>query len=466
MTRAETTCWLGQSESQTLEFKSVVEKRSIAEAVCGMLNSEGGCVVVGVSDDGRVLGIDNPDTLVEEIDGYIQQRISPSAPCAVISSESKDHSVLLIDVPSGSRIPYVIEGKVFVRVGAENRGANAEDIERLIQKRLKTDEHWERQPAIGMSSNDLDVAEIYSTMRQSVDAGRFDSSVTNFEDALRRLNLIIDGRPIQAAIVAFGLKLLPWYPQCTVRLARFKGVNKDEFVDQKKITGHAFLLLEEANSFLAKHLPVSGTFEAGNLFRQDRPLYPILALREALVNALCHRDYSIAGGAISVAIFDDRLEIASTGTLPQGVTVDGLRRGHYSQPRNPLIADLFYRRGLIELWGRGGPWMVRLCVDAGCPEPQFEERSGEFVVRFLAPNYGGMSPLGLDLTERQSRILAVLHATQRRSLRDLRESVDPNLSDSTIRNDLNHLRDFGLIEAVGVGRGAFWRVVRLAPPTK
>ena len=113
-------------------------------------------------------------------------------------------------------------------------------------------------------------------------------------------------------------------------MARFRGVTKDEFLDQQQLTGHAFELLREADLFLRRHLPVAGRFEPGVLERIDEPLFPPLALREALVNALCHRDYSIAGGAVSVAIYDDRLEISSTGLLPFGLTVADLKRDHES----------------------------------------------------------------------------------------------------------------------------------------
>jgi len=106
--------------------------------------------------------------------------------------------------------------------------------------------------------------------------------------------------------------------------------------------------------FIRRHLPVAGRFEAGVMERKDEPLFPPLALREGLVNALVHRDYSIPGGAVSVAIYDDRLEVISTGTLPFGLTVADLLRDHVSKPRNPLLADLFYRRGLIAL-GAGHP---------------------------------------------------------------------------------------------------------------
>ena len=118
----------------------------------------------------------------------------------------------------------------------------------------------------------------------------------------------------------------------------------------------------------------------------------------------------------------------------------------------------------IELWGSGTQRIVRLCIEAGCPEPQFEERAGEFVVRFLAPNYAPPVPPGVALTDRQARILAVFQSNPVRSLREIREAIDPHLSDSTIRSDLNQLRECGLVEAVGVGRGAFWRTIQWPSP--
>lgn len=463
MTRADVNHWLGQKESATLEFKASADPRAIAEVICGMLNAEGGVVVAGVDDDGSLIGIEDPDGVALLLDGYARKRISPPAPWAVMPAEADGKSVVVIDIPSGPRKPYVVDGKVFVRVARSNRPADAQDIDRLIQQRLRQDQHWERLPAIGMTADDLDVSEIQRTVREAVDAGRFDPVDDDRDSALRRLNLVIEGRPIQAAVVAFASEVMPWYPQCSLRLARFKENTKDEFIDQQKVVGHAFRLLAEAHSFLSRHLPIRGSFESGNLRREDEPLYPILALREALVNAFCHRDYSIAGGAVSVAIFDDRLEVASTGTLPDGLTVDDLKRQHFSQPRNPLLADVFYRRGLIELWGRGTQGIVRLCIGAGCPEPQFEERAGEFVVRFFAPTYSVARPKGVDVTERQARILALLRHGTKLTLKDVREGIDASLSDSTIRSDLSRLRELGLVESAGIGRGAYWRLVRLAP---
>src|SRR5262249_43853057 len=151
--------------------------------------------------------------------------------------------------------------------------------------------------------------------------------------------------------------------------------------------GHGFLLLDEAQLFLRRHLPVAGRIQPGLFERADEPFFPIEALREALVNAFCHRDYSNPGGGVSLAVFDDCLEIWSDGHLPFGITVEDLKSEHRSRPRNPLIAEAFFRRGLVERWGRGTQKIVELCTLAGHPEPEFLEQTAAVGVRFLASGY-------------------------------------------------------------------------------
>ena len=146
---------------------------------------------------------------------------------------------------------------------------------------------------------------------------------------------------------------MPRYPQCLLRMARFQEVNKTEFIDNRHEIGNAFDLLVRAQRFLRDHLPVAGRVVPNVFERIDDPLYPPEALREALANALCHRDHSVGGGSVSITMYDDRLEIASTGLLPFGLTLDALTRPHPSLPWNPLIARAFYRRGIAVLSRRG-----------------------------------------------------------------------------------------------------------------
>lgn len=372
-----------------------------------------------------------------------------------------DLEVLILEVPRGDNGPYTYDGRPYQRVGTTTQRMPSAECERRLLARLHSQYRWENRVAEGYSLDDLDTDEIRRTLESAVDAGRLESVVTSPGEALERLGLRVDGNILQAGVVAFGRRLLPDFPQCSLRMARFRGTTKTEFVDQRQLNGHAFRLLEEAMQFILRHIPVADRIEPGQLERQDVPLYPTLALREALVNALCHRDYTIPGGAVNVAIFDNRLEVISSGLLPPGLTVADLKREHISQPRNPILAEVFYRRGLIERWGRGTQKIVELCVATGQPEPEFEEQAGSVLVRFLPSDYSPPLRVGHDLTDRQREILQALSDGQQRPFREIYQALDNPPAERTVRDDLMLLRSIGLVDSSGHGAGARWRLKAL-----
>lgn len=448
-------------ESESLEFKkSTGDLKGGMESLCGFLNGRGGAVLFGVSASGAIRGQTVSDNTLQDIANEIM-RIEP----AVTIEQSRvgvddDREVIVLETGNLPGGPCTYHGRPFRRIGTTTSLMPQAEYQRRLIEGGHAQNRWETQPAEGYTLGDLDEDEVQRTIREAVDAGRLESAVTGPHEALRRLNLLDGDHLVRAAVVVFGKEVLPGFPQCSLRMARFRGTTKEEFLDQRQLSGHAFRLLEEATVFLRRHLPVRGRFEPGVFERQDEPLFPTLALREALVNALCHRDYSIAGGAVSVASYDDRMEIASTGGLPFGLTVDDLKREHSSRPRNPLIAEVFYRRGLIERWGRGTQRIVELCVQAGHPEPEFEERAGEVVVRFIPSGWSPPHRISHDLTDRQRRVLHALRGGQKLRLDEIRQVVDPNLGKSTLRDDLNLLRSYGLVESGGHGRGAGWWLKR------
>ena len=205
-------------------------------------------------------------------------------------------------------------------------------------------------------------------------------------ELLRGLGLLQHGVLLRAAAVLFGNaeRLEFEMPQCLLRVARFRGLDRMEFLDNRQFHGNAFVLLANAERFLRDTLPIAGRFEADRFERIDEPLYPPLATRESLANALCHRDYAIGGGSVGVAVYDDRLEVTSSGTLHFGLTPEKLFAPHESLPWNPLIARTFYRRGIIEEWGRGTLKMAALTTAAGLPRPEIEDAGGCVTVRFPA----------------------------------------------------------------------------------
>ncbi|MGH2353263.1 MAG: ATP-binding protein, partial [Chloroflexota bacterium] len=203
---------------------------------------------------------------------------------------------------------------------------------------------------------------------------------------LRGLGLIVDGKLLNAAVALYGKgqRLLPFYTQCALRLARFRGRSRlADFADNRQYWGHAFDLLRRAESFLLDHVSVAGRIVPGKLVREDRPLYPPRATREALANALCHRDYTIAGGAVTVAMYDDRLEIGNPGALHFGLTPEKLFQPHESRPWNPIIAGVFYRAGIIEQWGMGTLNILDWCREGHAPAPEYVEQAGDVVVTFF-----------------------------------------------------------------------------------
>jgi ATP-dependent DNA helicase RecG len=205
------------------------------------------------------------------------------------------------------------------------------------------------------------------------------------EDVLARLGLVRDGAVLQAAQVLYGTRFLGDYPQCLLKLGRFRGTKiTGDIIDDKQEHMHAFAMVREAMAFLDRTLPLSGHFEEGRIEREDRLAVPPDALREVLLNAVMHRDYSNPAGHVAVAVFDDRVEIRSIGGLPAGITAEMLSGPHPSKPRNPLIAETFHRTGAVEVWGRGTNRVIDECRRYGLAEPTFEDRDGTVVVTFKA----------------------------------------------------------------------------------
>ena len=450
-------------ESETVEFKrSTAQLRRAGETLCAFLNGPGGRVLIGVTSTGKVIGQQVADATLRDIATTLD-KLTPSAPIDIERVPlDQGREVVVLEAPTArDRIPFTFDGRAYRRVGSTTSVMPQEEYQRLLLARIHSRHRWENEPAAGIDLVDLDHDEIHRTIRLGIAAGRFpESTGSDVVDILDRLGLRQEDQVLNAAVVLFGTCFLPDYPQCQLRLARFKGIDKSEFIDNRQVHGHAFRLLDEAMSFLLRHLPISGRFEPDRLERIDEPLFPVAALREALVNALCHRDYAITGGSISVAIFDDRLEIWSDGTLPFGLKVEDLKRNHRSLPRNQLIADVFYRRGLVERWGRGTQMIVELCVRAGHPEPEFLAESEGVGVRFLPSAYIAPHRVAHDLSDRQRKILQVLAGASSRTFAEIRKGLKEPPSDRAIRNDLMHLKRLGMARLSGRGRGARWSLVR------
>ena len=344
----------------------------------------------------------------------------------------------------------------------------------MLFERMHGERRWENQPAHEWSVDDLDANELRTTVEEAVRRGRLeDPGTRDPRDLLRGLGLFRDGTLWRAAVALFGNEERIRFdmPQCLLRVARFDGIDRTEFLDNRQFHGNAFSLLRAAERSLRDSLPIAGRIEEGRLERIDEPLFPPLATREALANAICHRDYSIGGGSVGLAIYDDRLEITSTGALHFGLTPEKLFLPHESIPWNPLIADCFYRRGIIERWGRGTLKMAELVDAAGLPRPEIEDTGGAVTVRFRhnAPpvraagrlqivGIGATGAKAADLNEAQRTVFDLLtEARHPLALREIRAELSESVSLRQVKRALARLKELGLAASTGHGVSARWR---------
>lgn len=450
-------------ESETLEFKETTgTRREAARTVCAFLNQDGGQVLFGVNRDGDVVGQQVGGRTIEELSAELQQIDPPAFPTVERVPVDGGREVIVVSTGRGPTRPYIFRGSAYRRVGNTTLAMSPDEYNRMLFERMHSEQRWENQPAIGWSISDLDVAEIRRVVAEGVRRGRMDEPPSREPtDLLRGLGVVRDGVLLRAATVLFGNRerLEVDMPQCLLRVARFRGTDKTQFLDNRQFNGNTFTLLAHAERFLRDSLPIAARFEDDRFDRIDEPLYPPLATREGLANALCHRDYSIGGGSVGVAIYDDRLEITSTGPLHFGLTPEKLFVPHESRPWNPLIARTFHRRGIIEEWGHGTLKMTDLTSAAGLPMLEIEDDGWCVTVRFRHGQFvprrrGGEA----SSTERQETILALLdRAEDGLTRQEIHVRLGPGVSERQVRRALEELKARVLVISPGRGRSGRWK---------
>jgi ATP-dependent DNA helicase RecG len=291
---------------------------------------------------------------------------------------------------------------------------------------------WDAGPAEGCTLADVDPEAVW---RFLVAAQRERNLLLDpnspLEEVLEKLKLRREGQLTRAAVLLFGKEPQRFLRQSEVRMARFKGIQPLHFLDMKVIEGRLIDQLEAVMEFIQRHISMAAEIEG--LEREERWEYPLAALREAVTNAICHRDYRDAGN-VQVRIFDDRLEVWSPGLLPPEVSIESLRRTHRSVPQNRLIAYVFFLIKFVEQWGTGTLRMIEACQAAGLPDPEFAELSGAFVVTFQKSKLTREYLEGLGLTERQ--VTAVEFVRQKGRITNHEYAQLVGVSERTATRDL------------------------------
>lgn len=384
---------LKKGEGPTLEFKrSTGELKEGMQTLCAFLNGSGGTLLLGVRPDGTVEGQAVSEQTLRDV-AHAADRFEPPAHVSIHRIKAKaGREVVAAAVDGGlDGRPFTYQGRAYERVGSTTRRMPQAKYERLLIERGHAKRRWENLPAEGLSLKDLDRKEILRTRELAIQQNRFSPDTSrDVGEILDRLGLRVGGVLTQAAQVLYGKRFLPDYPQCLLKMGRFRGTEvTGEIVDNRQEYMNAFAMVREGMAFLERTMPLGARFPEGQIFREDRFPVPSEALREILLNAVMHRDYSHYAGYVAIAVFDDRIEIASYGRLPTGITVKQLSGEHRSKPVNPLIAGAFHRTGAVEVWGRGTNRVIDACKRHGAAPPIFEEQQGFLVVTFKAQMVAG-----------------------------------------------------------------------------
>jgi ATP-dependent DNA helicase RecG len=387
--RSELVRLLKQGEGRTLEFKrSTGELREGMQAVCAFLNGSGGIVLFGVRPDGHPEGQQVSDQTLRDI-AQALDKFEPPVNLPVDRLPVAEGKVILILRVDGTpdSVPFTFEGRPYERVSSTTRKMSQDRYERLLLDRGHAKRRWENLPADGLTLKDLDRKAILRTRELAIQQNRISPDTSrDIGEIVDRMGLRVAGVLTQAAQVLYGKRFMPDYPQCLLKMGRFRGATvTGEIVDNRQEHMNAFAMVREGMAFLERTMPLGARFPEGQIFREDRFPVPPNALREILLNAVMHRDYSHYSGYVAIAIFDDRIEVQSYGRLPSGVKIAHLSGPHLSKPTNPLIAEAFHRTGAVEVWGRGTNRVIEMCQQHGAPPPVFEEKQGFVVVTFRAP---------------------------------------------------------------------------------
>jgi ATP-dependent DNA helicase RecG len=436
-----------------------VSASALATSLVAMANGAGGTVLIGLTPRaGRPQGLSD---VKATIDAALTAALSADPPLIIPFprvSEMDGRDIVIVTVPPGLPHVYSLKGKYLERDGAENRTLSTRALRRLMMARGELS--WEAQTPPGATSDDLDW-EACAAYAESLEA----QSAIAHEEILERRGCVVgrgeEAVPTYAGLLLFGRDPQRWTRGAEIDIARFSGREMSDAFVRQSISGTLPQQLRQAEAFLIDNMRMVVRLGAG-MTREEQPQFPLEAAREALVNAVAHRDYSITGDQIRVLMFADRLEVTSPGHLPGPVTVDNIADERFS--RNEVIVQVLADIGFIERLGYGIDRMIRLMQEQQLPPPRFEETGGGFRVTLQAGDEAVPSPEAaptieqyaeLELNPRQEKSLAYLLTHRRITNRDYQQ-LCPEVHSETLRRDLVDLVRQDVLLKVGDKRATYY----------
>lgn len=440
------------------EYMPDPDATQLAETLVAFANADGGTVLIGVGPDGRpVEGL-----LDQQLEDALRTALASCRPLVRTEWEQMETpygTVAAIHVPRSTELHALDDGRVLIRSGHENRPLSGEQVRQLATGKASGD--YETEEVAGAELRDLDPEVIKDYIRRREEKqGR---QIKLPEDRLlRQIGAVsADGTPTVAGVLLFGFEPQFFLPQAGLTFVRFSGTELrgpgglPGYTRRDEITGPLAQVIERTYAILMQEMRMGAVVKG--LQREERTEYPSIAVREALVNAVCHRDYRLSGRRIEIRMFDDRLEVHSPGGLPGYITVDNIVEEHFS--RNPRIVNGLYHWNYIEELGLGVDKMIEAMVQAGHPQPHFKAAPHAFTVvlenrRDRAPS-AGIPGWESSMNERQLRALQYIREQGRITSREYQE-LCPDVTAETLRLDMVDLTERGVVMKVGAKRGTYY----------
>jgi len=442
-------------ETHSVEFKALW-KDEYLEWICGFANAEGGTLVIGKNDDGKVIGIGNASKLLEDLPNKIRDVLGIIADIRIQKTQGKSYLEIQVE-PSLGAISY--KGEFHYRTGTTKQKLKGAALEAFLLR--KQGRFWDGIPIGNVDIESLDDAAFKRFKKLAIQSGRMDASVSNSskKSILEKLNLLEKGQLTRAAILLFHENPERYIPGAFIKIAFFR--NRAELSYQDEIHGN---LLEQTRQVLdllmTKYMKAYIHYEG--ITRVDRYLFPPEALRELILNAIVHRDYGSAV-PIQIRVYENELWIFNDAVFSEKMTIESLLASHASKPHNPLIAGAFFRTGDIESWGRGIEKVKLACENNQTTFPEFKIEPTGMGVHFEAvvPQVESSVETQVETqvktqVKTPAAILEILRKKPEMTLREVAEQIDKSVS--AVERAASKLKTEGKIRYVGPQKGGHWVV--------
>ena len=452
METAELKQRIAQGENATTEFKENFDQEVI-ETAAAFANTDGGTILIGVSDSGEIRGITIGKETLRNWSNRLAQATEPRVVIEIESVAVEEKSVVLIHITESSIKPVSVKGRCYKRVGNSNRVMSPQEI---VQMHLNaTGQTWDQLLVTRAGLDDIDQKKVewYLTRRETIRnvSKPQDMNMAAFLKNIKGIS--DDGTPTHAGLLFFSKHpLLRFFHNAQLRVVRFKGTSVTHPVLDRLDCGETLWEnVDTAEEFIRRNIRLLSFRTSRSFQRDDKFEYPLNALREAIINALIHRNYQETAD-VRVFIFDNRVEVISPGTFPEGVSPDEPTH----KPVNPTLSQFMFDVGFIERYGAGIRMMQKLCREWGNKEPRYEFHPIETKIIFDSPiqenTYIEIDDISEQLNERQKNAFFYV---QRNGQIATKEYVEiNNVSRRIAYEELKDMTDKGLLSMIGKGRGS------------